>query len=413
MNSSSKIDNYLFNCQFLLLIIISPTFFLGGFIPGVCLVLISLIYIYFFFRHKLYDLCKKKYVLFFLLFNFSLIISSLLSNHIKLSLEYSLVYFRYGLFALSITYLFINKPLFLKYFLLSIFVIFYIFLADSIFQFFSGNNIFDYPYDPYYRRLSGLFNDEQVLGLFLFKLFPILLFFIHLIYKNSIFHNSLYFISILLTLVTITLTGERTTLALFLIFITIYFFLSKRFLFQNLIIIFFSGLIFFSTFITKPDLYKRVIFETINQITSKNDISTITIFSPGHTRHYLTAVDIFKDNLIFGSGPKTFRKLCVDYPYQGCSTHPHNFLMQLLSETGLIGTTIGLLIYIFLISTLIKFRPKHKNNEYKEYFLIFISSLVVVYFPLLPSNNFFHQWINIQNYILIGFIMYTYNNIKK
>jgi O-antigen ligase len=170
---------------------------------------------------------------------------------------------------------------------------------------------------------------------------------------------------------------------------------------------------FLSTFLLKPDIYKRVIFETIDQITSKNEISSITLFSPGYTQHYLTAIEIFKDNTIFGGGPKTFRKLCDNYPYEGCSTHPHNFLMQLLSETGLIGTLVGIFIYLSFVSTLIKMRPLNKNDESKEHFLIFITSFIAIYFPFLPSNNFFHQWVNVQNYILIGFIMYTYLNIKK
>lgn len=412
MIPSSKLDNYLFIIQLLLLVLISPTFILGGFIPGVSIVLISLIYIYFFFKHKLYKIIKKNYVIIFIIFNFVLILSSIFSDHTKLSLDYSLFYFRYGIFALAIAYLFINNPKLLRYFLLSILLVVFVFIADSIFQFFSGSNILDYPYDPHYRRLSGLFKDEQVLGLFLFKLSPLLLFYIHLIHKNNIYYDCLYLLTILLLFLVIVLSGERTSLALFALFISVYFAFSKKFVFQNLIFIFLSGVLLISTFIIKPDLYKRVVFETIEQINTKNDISSITIFSPGHTKHYLTAIDNFKDNFVLGSGPKTFRVVCSEYPYDGCSTHPHNFLLQLLSETGIIGALVGIIIYIIMILALIKYRPTNKNNETKEYFLIFLSSVIIIYFPFLPSNNFFHQWINIQNYILIGFILYTHRDLK-
>ena len=246
----------------------------------------------------------------------------------------------------------------------------------------------------------------------MFKLSPLLLFYIHLIYKNNIYYNCLYLLTILLLFLVIILSGERTSLALFVLFISVYFAFSKKFVFQNLIFIFLSGVLLISTFIIKPDLYKRVVFETIEQINTKNDISSITIFSPGHTKHYLTAIDIFNDNFVLGSGPKTFRVVCNEYPYDGCSTHPHNFLLQLLSETGIIGALVGIIIYIILILALIKYRPTNKNNETKEYFLIFLSSVIIIYFPFFPSNNFFHQWINIQNYILIGFILYTHRDIK-
>lgn len=412
MTSFPKLDNYLFIIQFLLLTLISPTFILGGFIPGVSIILISLIYIYFFFKHKLYKIIKKNYVIIFSVFNLVLILSSIFSDHTILSLDYSLFYFRYGILALAIAYLFINNPKLLRYFLLSILLVVFVFIGDSILQFISGSNILDYPYDPHYRRLSGLFKDEQVLGLFLFKLSPLLLFYIHLIHKNNIYYDCLYLLTILLLFLVIILSGERTSLALFVLFISVYFAFSKKFVFQNLILIFFSGVLLISSFIIKPDLYKRVVFETIEQVNTKNDISSITIFSPGHTKHYLTALDIFSDNFVLGSGPKTFRVVCGKYPYDGCSTHPHNFLLQLLSETGIIGTVTGILIYLILISALIKYRPTNKNNESKEYFLIFLSSVIIIYFPFLPSNNFFHQWINIQNYILIGFILYTHRDIK-
>ena len=49
-----------------------------------------------------------------------------------------------------------------------------------------------------------------------------------------------------------------------------------------------------------------------------------------------------------------FRKYCGKEEYKisefSCTTHPHNYSMQMLSETGLIGFILYILIYsIFLI----------------------------------------------------------------
>ena len=67
--------------------------------------------------------------------------------------------------------------------------------------------------------------------------------------------------------------------------------------------------------------------------------------------HYLTAVEMFKEKPILGHGYKSFRNKCKKYDYinskfvkNRCSTHPHNTYVQLLTETGLIGFTFGLLI---------------------------------------------------------------------
>ena len=69
--------------------------------------------------------------------------------------------------------------------------------------------------------------------------------------------------------------------------------------------------------------------------------SEIRIFSETHQAHYETAIKMFKDKPLIGHGPKTFfRKICNQEQYYvlyGCSTHPHNTYLQLLSETGLIG----------------------------------------------------------------------------
>lgn len=72
---------------------------------------------------------------------------------------------------------------------------------------------------------------------------------------------------------------------------------------------------------------------------------------PDHIGLFTGAIDIFKKNILFGSGVKTFRIECI-YTEQNaytiklkeeipnisfCSTHPHNYYLQLLAETGLIG----------------------------------------------------------------------------
>ena len=78
-------------------------------------------------------------------------------------------------------------------------------------------------------------------------------------------------------------------------------------------------------------------------------------------KYYLmmeSAFKMFKDNVFFGTGIKTFKILCKDEKYykkknykvwiksatdhykgftglDNCSTHPHNYYIQLLSETGI------------------------------------------------------------------------------
>ena len=70
-------------------------------------------------------------------------------------------------------------------------------------------------------------------------------------------------------------------------------------------------------------------------------------------RIYESSFMLFKDNYLFGVGLKNYRVECdlqVDprplHEAQFCSSHPHNFVLELLSETGLIGISI---FFIFLV----------------------------------------------------------------
>ena len=58
-----------------------------------------------------------------------------------------------------------------------------------------------------------------------------------------------------------------------------------------------------------------------------------------------TAFNMFLDKPILGHGPKMFRVICKNEKYQvgikPCDTHPHNFYIQLLAETGIIGFSLG------------------------------------------------------------------------
>ena len=103
-----------------------------------------------------------------------------------------------------------------------------------------------------------------------------------------------------------------------------------------------------STFkIGKSDPSNRIFIKTFHQLTNHyfitNHIPEVTqkdegkkkeiikknilIFSEDHTGHYKLAFKLFKENPIFGVGPKGFRHYCrkVNYdPEIGiCSTHPH------------------------------------------------------------------------------------------
>ena len=140
------------------------------------------------------------------------------------------------------------------------------------------------------------------------------------------------------------------------------------------------------------------------------------------------------DYKILGSDPHTFRYICKKEKYHlnkpdikfgvdgtpdvaptnstGCSTHPHNLYLQLLSETGVVGIIIPLLFQIILLiiltKSIFKIQKFPDDNRLRcEIFLI--SAFFISLFPLIPSGNFFNNWLSFIYFYPLGFYLYIKN----
>ena len=146
---------------------------------------------------------------------------------------------------------------------------------------------------------------------------------------------------------------------------------------------------------------------------SFNSISkNLRIYSEDHEGHIKLALELFNKNKIFGVGPQGFRYYCrgVEYnPKVGiCSTHPHNILIQIISELGLIGLTFYILAGVFVLFNFFKLIfDKKYQNQYLSFYSITLG-LIINLFPFVPGGNFFNNWISIILYYNIGFYLYSY-----
>lgn len=97
-----------------------------------------------------------------------------------------------------------------------------------------------------------------------------------------------------------------------------------------------------------------------------------------------------------------------------CNTHPHNFYIQLLAETGIIGFLFILSLFIFLCYLIIKnfFYLINKNSKrLSDSELIILVGLLLSIWPLTTNGNFFNNWINLISFYPFGF--YLYMNKRK
>ena len=139
----------------------------------------------------------------------------------------------------------------------------------------------------------------------------------------------------------------------------------------------------------------------------------ILAFSPHHELTYGLALKIFKDNIIFGIGPKMFREYCnydKYYIQYGCTSHPHNTYIQLLVETGLIGFAFVFSIFLFICYIYFKQLLSFffKINRINDNIILFLAPIFITLWPIVPSGNFFNNWLSIIYFLPIGFVIFFY-----
>jgi len=104
---------------------------------------------------------------------------------------------------------------------------------------------------------------------------------------------------------------------------------------------------------------------------------------------------IFQQSPTLGIGPGNFRYLCADliqpelgYP---CHNHPHNFYLQILSETGSLGFVSAV---IFIGSIIVKCFGAMATSRHVLYSVAWVIPFAL-FWPIRSIADFFGQWNNI------------------
>ena len=360
-----------------------------------------------------------------LLFFFTVILSSILnietinvSNFVKsiLLLKFFFVY-------LALETLIKNNKINLDYFFILCLVLTCFVSLDLILQFFYGKNILGY--EPWEGRITGLFEHEAIAGAFLQKLFLFSIIGILLLFNNK--SKKSYFFSFFVLLIIFIASFVASNRISFLILFSISIILIIFFSILRSKLIFalvFSIPIFIylyqsdeQTYIKYSGFVNKVIQLTnINKVSEgKKENLSINVSSesrtlPNHGKIFLTAFKSFNDSKILGKGLKSFRYECKNYLKEKntiCSTHPHNYHLEVLHDTGLVGfIIISFFVFYLLINKSKLIFSSNISYSEKIFLSLIVINFLIEIFPIKSTGSLFTTWNGTLLWISIALLNY-------
>jgi hypothetical protein len=304
-------------------------------------------------------------------------------------------------------------------------------ILDGFIQYFFGNNIIGIPYTE--NRVSSFFGDEKILGSYLSRLFPLL---IGLLIVNNL-NKKITFCIILFIFISIDilifLSGERSAFFYLILSTFLFIILMNHFKIVRIAALIISTIIIFFISTNYPQVKGRMIDKTISQLNifsfneNKHDLKEekgIRLFSIQHQVIYTSAFRIFKDNIFFGIGPKMFREVCkrnkyivktkLDASVDGCQTSPHNYYLQILTETGIFGIIPIIIVFssiLYLFFKQIYFKFFYKQTFLNDFQVSLLICLFITLWPIVPQGNFFGNNISIIHFLPLGFLIYSFKKV--
>ena len=406
MNYNKYSNSILINLSIVSLI---PFLIWGPFFPDLIISISTLFFLFFVFKNNNFYYFNHKPFIIFLFFFIICVISSLESKNILFSLKSSFFYFRIGVFSCFIYYLIDKDTKVVSYFYYILIICFSALVVDGYYQYFNGENIFGQKISN--TRVSSFFGNELILGSYLSRLFP-LLFALFLVKKKKKFE--IHFIGLLFILVDVLIfmSGERT--AFFFFYLSTFFIiiLIKEYQIFRLITFIIAIICIFILSLNSSKLNERMFKGPALDMGIIESSKEPVIFSEAHDSLIRTAYNMFKDQPILGHGPKMFRVLCKNEKYTAgaasCSTHPHNFYVQLLAETGIVGFLFLFSALSYVIYTALRqfksiiFKQKRPLTDYQ---VCLLAGILISVWPFSPAGNFFNNWLMIVYSLPVGFYL--------
>ena len=434
MDLKKNIFSNKFNIFDIFILLVPFSIIIGNYLINLNLIFLILLGI-FKYTNQLKELLKK-FNMYITLFSVFISINLFFSDDYNLSTIGVLGLLKNILFSCIFFLWLKNKKSSFKYFSISISLAIIVLSISVLLQFI----YYEYQNIPY-NRINGLFFDESVAGSYIVKLLIPSIFYFLIIEKNT----KLSLILFILTFVSVLITGDRAPAILYFISFFIFLFLNKDIskiniskvilLLLSIILICFcisSNLRDKITFTSKQlginfaeKFFHNIQYKIFNDreesyersIEQKKTRKEDNFFDTQWFMHYSKAFEIGKQNILIGSGIKTFRISCKLKEYNasfenkfdldyGCATHPHNIYIEIFAEAGLIGIFVILFIIYYLNFKSIK----NQNISIKSSALSYI---FILFFPFQTTGSFFSTFNGIFYFICLTSVLHLNSYYKS
>jgi len=432
-NEIDKYDRF----PYLLISLIPLSLITGPAIPDISVSVCCILFIYFIFKKKITNI-SNSFIFYSIFFWVALIFLNLISINIYKSSSESFIFLRLLLIPIIMYFWLFRSNKHIHFLLLIIFISNLIVILDTLYQFLNYDPLEGFGKDIFFRkaeiygRLSGPFLD-MVPGSYISKFFIFGFIYLTLIIKDKKFliFSSIIYIS-LCGLITF-ISGERMALATFVLAIFLMLILVKeyRLIFMTSFILFIlSSFMIFKNHdhyqnytileskathlgLTIKKLKKDCGVEEncsrIIKVQPKIDVVLKNFSKSAYYDAYSLAFEMFKSYPLTGIGMNNFKYGCLnkkEYKKEICWSHPHNFYLQSLTETGLIGFIL-FLIYIFKVFKICLIN--YNINKYSKYSFV---ALIVIFWPIMSTGSLLKNWHGIETFFIIGLCM-TITNLFK
>jgi len=424
------------------------SFIFGSFVVNLSLALFCLLGIYY-LKSKIlkteYDFSIKIIFLFFVVIFVSTVLSYAKTIYFEgyddisfVRLTKSILFFRF--FLLLITIYLLNKfnILDFKYFFLTGALSAIIVSLDIIYQFFMGANILGQKSSGFYN--SGFFGDEIIAGGYIQRFSFFSIFFITLLFNDKKYIKFIFSIALIsILIIGIFFSGNRMPLVLLITGLFLIFLLNikiKKIIFLSIIVTFLIlqfvilsndsyknhlKAAYFSFYVNSmnvvANMYKKqkwkitrndIIVKGYEESESRKSITRFYVvnYETHYKRLFLTAIHVWGKNKIFGNGIKSFREDCpklkgrpdinlAEIPVPDkknllCSTHPHNYYFEILTDTGIVGLFIAFILALMFIIFIFKNHKNIKKINIENFILLpVIISLILELQPLRNTGSLF------------------------